>query len=334
MMTNDELDLLASSYLDGEATPDEVALVEADPELRARVEQLRSVRVTAMAAPPGLAQAQLAQAMAAYGPGGGGQADDESTDRGAGETEAVIDLTERRRQREGRMRWLTSAAAVLVVGVGAVTLISRMDDGDDAEMATADVATEATEAAEVSPAAEADTAGADEVATTVQSEMAEETEEAGALADLDGGDGSRAADAAVAEDTVEAADAEEELALDEAGADDAQAPSAERVLRDLPESGFFPDEPVAVYNRLPIGEEMVGDLELPWRDEGAASCLEAFPADDSLFTVDEVEVIAYLPFEVTDGDDAGVYEALYVIANRAEEVVVVLRSGDCTPVSG
>ncbi len=40
-MTDDELDLLASSFLDGEATPDEVALIEGDPALLARVEELR-----------------------------------------------------------------------------------------------------------------------------------------------------------------------------------------------------------------------------------------------------------------------------------------------------
>ena len=38
----DDLTLLASAYLDGEATPDERARVEADPALLAEVERLRS----------------------------------------------------------------------------------------------------------------------------------------------------------------------------------------------------------------------------------------------------------------------------------------------------
>ena len=43
---NDDLTLLASAYLDGEATPDERARVEADPALLGEVERLRAVRVT------------------------------------------------------------------------------------------------------------------------------------------------------------------------------------------------------------------------------------------------------------------------------------------------
>jgi hypothetical protein len=335
MMTDDELDLLASSYLDREATPDEVALVEADPELRARVELLRSVGVTAPATPPGLAQAQLARAMALYRPGS--TPDRGEADEPAPGAEPVIDLTERRRGREeraGRLRWLTSAAAVLVVGVGAVALINQIGGSEDAEMATADTSTEtATEAAEVAPAADADAGAAD----MAQAEMADESaggEVAGDgtaenLADPDGG-GAPAADDAATEGADVAADAEESLALEESEEDAAEL-SAERTLRDLPESGFFPDEPVAEYNRLPTGEEMVGDLELPWRDESTSNCLEGFPSDDSPLAGDEVEVIAYLPFEVTGGD-AGEYEALYVIVDGAEEVVVVLQAGSCAPV--
>ncbi len=339
MMTNDELDLLASGYLDGEATPDEVAQVEADPELRARVELLRSVGVTAPATPPGLAQAQLARAMAVYRPGSTPVGDDRGeTDEPAPGAEPVVDLTERRRVREeraGRLRWLTSAAAVLVVGVGSVALINQIGGSEEAEMATADTSTEtATEAAEAAPSASADADAADMAQTDMAGESAG-GEAAGDgtaenLADPDGG-GAPAADEAVADDADVATDAEESLALEESE-EDAAEPDAERILRDLPESGFFPDEPVAEYNRLPTGEEMVGDLELPWRDEATANCLEDFPSDESLFAGDEVEVIAYLPFEVTGGDDAGLYEALYVIVNGAEEVVVVLQAGSCAPV--
>ena len=41
-MTNDFDDLL-SAYIDGQATPEEVARVEADPELRAQAESLRAL---------------------------------------------------------------------------------------------------------------------------------------------------------------------------------------------------------------------------------------------------------------------------------------------------
>lgn len=43
-MTPQELDELASAYLDGEATPEEAALVESNPHLQALVEELRAVR--------------------------------------------------------------------------------------------------------------------------------------------------------------------------------------------------------------------------------------------------------------------------------------------------
>ena len=43
---NDDLTLLASAYLDGEATPDERARVEADPSLLREVERLRAARAT------------------------------------------------------------------------------------------------------------------------------------------------------------------------------------------------------------------------------------------------------------------------------------------------
>ncbi|MGH9118827.1 MAG: zf-HC2 domain-containing protein, partial [Acidimicrobiales bacterium] len=40
---SDDLDELVSAYLDGEATPEESARVDADPELQARVAGLRAV---------------------------------------------------------------------------------------------------------------------------------------------------------------------------------------------------------------------------------------------------------------------------------------------------
>ena len=43
-LTPQEMDELASAYLDGEATPEEAALVESDPRMQALVEELRAVR--------------------------------------------------------------------------------------------------------------------------------------------------------------------------------------------------------------------------------------------------------------------------------------------------
>ena len=68
-MTEEELDLLASAYLDGEATSEEVATVERDPQLLARVEELRGVgrRLGATVDPPAsLKQRHLSAALAAF----------------------------------------------------------------------------------------------------------------------------------------------------------------------------------------------------------------------------------------------------------------------------
>ena len=69
---NDDLTLLASAYLDGEATPDERARVEADPALLDEVERLRDARATLLDARwferPGddAREAAIAAALAAW----------------------------------------------------------------------------------------------------------------------------------------------------------------------------------------------------------------------------------------------------------------------------
>lgn len=68
-MSDEDLDLMASAYVDGEATPDEVALVERDPVLQARVAEFRALQVPTgdvPAPPPGLANQHLAAAMAEF----------------------------------------------------------------------------------------------------------------------------------------------------------------------------------------------------------------------------------------------------------------------------
>jgi hypothetical protein len=117
----DDRDLLACAYLDGEATPDERAAVEADPELRTRVEQLRSVRAQVAAPPPppaGAAGDAVARALDAVG----------------GD---VVDLDRRRRRR--RSAWLGPAAVAAVVLLVLVALplvlLARNDDADTGDQA-------------------------------------------------------------------------------------------------------------------------------------------------------------------------------------------------------
>jgi len=110
-------DELASAFLDGDVTADERALVEADPALVARVEQLRSVReaLGAPVEPPPSARrdAAISAAVAAAN---------------------VVDLDAARRQR--RVRVASIAAAVVLV-VGAAGFLLRTADSNDTKTTVA-----------------------------------------------------------------------------------------------------------------------------------------------------------------------------------------------------
>ena len=126
-MTDDELDLLASAYLDGEATPEEVALVERDPALQARVEEFRTLGgglADTPAPSPALRQAHLTAALAEFGTlradaptermGTVGPARDGSASDGA-TGDRVVDLRDRASaRRRGPQRslpsWLPAAS--------------------------------------------------------------------------------------------------------------------------------------------------------------------------------------------------------------------------------
>lgn len=331
-MTDEELDLLASSFLDGEATPEEVAMIERDPALLARVEQLRvaqaALRAPVRPASAQLKEDQLATALAAF------DASDRPTtvmavdepaalsteDPDATVAQPVIDLRARRDQRErrqeeaaGRMRWLSAVAGVLVFAAGAVFLIGQVGGGDDGEFAgdvpAAD--TEATESAEAQ-AAPADDATAAEMATAedgeAESDIASEAMDADAEEDFAATAEESAADEATAADSAEAA------AADDAG--------SEPTIRDLAEEGFFGDEPVATYRRMPTSDELLADLDLPWRNPESALCAGRAELPDNAV------VIGYLPIEIptADGETGSpmrVVEALYLTVDREEQVVLV-----------
>jgi hypothetical protein len=145
----DDLILLASAYLDGEATPDERALVEADPSLLQEVERLRTARTALLDAAgferPGDAarEAAIAAALTAWD-----FAALEPTGSTAGSSPAVSSgptVVPFVRRHSFSTRWLTAAAAVAaVVGLGVVVAQFGSGDGND-ESAAFDVATADTE---------------------------------------------------------------------------------------------------------------------------------------------------------------------------------------------
>ena len=137
-MTPQELDELASAYLDGEATAEETALVDSDPGLQARVEELRAVR-DLVAAPVEVPSDEVRDQMIA-----------QALDRRA----PVISLeTARRRLRaippQARVI-LAAAAVVAAIALVGVTIFERQGDefADDDGMASAPVAADAPADAE------------------------------------------------------------------------------------------------------------------------------------------------------------------------------------------
>ena len=338
-MTDEELDLLASSFLDGEATPEEVAMIERDPVLLARIDELRiaqaAVRVPVPAPAAALKEQQLAAALSAFD-----AADRRTTVMAVPEPQAappvsldrdesVIDLRQRRHERDerqavaaGRMRWLSAVAGVVVFLAGAVFLIGQVEGGGDDEFAgepTAD-AVETAEVAEAQAASPADDGAAESAAD---------------LAADSGTDSSADADAAIESESMEA-DAEEEFAVeeseaeaDEEAADDAAADAdsdtaTAPTIRELAEEGFFGDEPVVSFATVPTSDELLAQVDLPWRQPDSAKCAATadLPAGG--------EVIGYLPIEIPGDESTGgggstdrVVEALYLTVGNESQVILV-----------
>ncbi len=124
---SDHHDELVSAYLDGEATPEEVAQVEGDPALLLQVQNFRNVRLTGLGpvVPAGdVKERHLAAALAEF------------------DSIAPVQQISARTRPERRVRWLSSVAAgaLVLAGVG-VALQQRGSGGD----ATDDVASGAAD---------------------------------------------------------------------------------------------------------------------------------------------------------------------------------------------
>ncbi len=312
-MTEEELDLLASAYVDGEATSEEVALVEGDPELLARVAELRAVSEQLAATPTpadALKQQHLAAALAEFSTVMADQQGEatEQTSQNAGSQNTaptsqstVPSLAEKRRDREARKadrsnarsmpQWLSAAAAFILIGGGVVFLAGRTGS-DDSETAADSIA----ESAEDSSDDSADAAGASSSEARVF-----ETEDA-------------MEDEAMEESNAMASDAMEESAMDE---DDSEAaeeaevvPAEGDVAQSSPEpttttraGGLFPDEPVRLYDEVPAIEGLLTDLPAPRVDLLNSRC--GLELDEQL----DLEVVGYLPIEIA-GAPAEVFAVL------------------------
>lgn len=161
-------DELVSAVLDGEATAEEVARVEADPALRARLEELRRLS-TRVATPPPTAPALaaredlIAAALTAAGR-------DERDAPESGHVAEVVDLGARRRVPPP---WVLGVAAAIAVLVLLAVPLALRDDGTKQDTAAAPTTVVETNAAEgggerstddaAAPSAEADVGAGTEV---------------------------------------------------------------------------------------------------------------------------------------------------------------------------
>jgi len=229
---HDDPTLLASLYLDGEATPDERALVETSPEAMLEVERLGELRTVLNATAPeaslSVREGHLAAALDVWERMSDLERSGEVTPSEGLDAAAAAAVTtpisdtrrnrgERRNRRLGGMsvpQWALSAAAALIViaGVGAVVRGVLVDDGTD----TAEVAVEAVPAdpdseVDVLEAAEAEevqggNVGADVVPAESNlsdeaAESGEATAESGGLFEEEGSDA--ATDAPASADEAE-----------------------------------------------------------------------------------------------------------------------------------
>jgi hypothetical protein len=132
-------DELVSAYLDGEATPEEAAVVEGDPALRVRLEQLRGA-AEAVGGPvpppaPSTEDAAIARALAEL----------DETD----ETAPVAPPVPMPHRRPGlRRAWLAPVAAVVLALAVAVPLLAGGDGDRDQTTAASDDSAEHGEASQ------------------------------------------------------------------------------------------------------------------------------------------------------------------------------------------
>jgi hypothetical protein len=179
--TNDHLSLLASAYLDGDATADERARVENDPAALAEVDRLRSVRALLGDVEPqsiSVREAQLATALDIWDrlperERTGARRDatpagiDAAAVAGAASVTAPTALSSRRRNGSTiSTRWLAGAAAalVLVLAGGVALQLSSTDDDQSADEATSAEASSDEQADTFTATERAGDAVADELA--------------------------------------------------------------------------------------------------------------------------------------------------------------------------
>ena len=300
-LTPQEIDELASAYLDGEATPEDAALVESDSRMQALVEELQTVR-DLVAAPVEAPSDEVRDRMIA---------------RALDHRAPVMSLeTARRRLRalppQARVI-LAAAAVVAAIAVVGVTVFQEQGDefaGNDDSASAPAMADAPADAETEAPAPEA--------------ESLETAEESASMEDSDDSGGVFAAEAPAAE----AGDEEMAVQLSEAPVDDGYADDApaedsgepEPVMADEPETLSTSGEAMLVFETatdladyaLLLAEELIDAQDTERLGEAididlmGCPLFHQFPVEgrellarfDALVDEIEVQVSVY----VTEGD--------------------------------
>lgn len=322
-MTND-FDDLVSAYIDGQATPEEVALVEGDPELRYRAETLRAIAAGMADTPPApaaLRTRHLAAALDAFDELSRSRLTSEAEIETVATTEGgpsvpVVDLAGRRRRRRSSSRaaradrsdrraglpnWLGAAAALLLVFGGVGWIISQSDGSDDADTAAVAIA----ESDGSTDSAAADDTAADESTEATQAATTDDAVAAEAELGVD-----EEADSNRAGDT--------DAAADESSAQ--LAPTSTTIS-----GGFFSDEEIeearAFYASVPgpteLDELLAGELFAP----ELSACAAVLDLDDNL------ELVGFAPISI-DGEEA---EVLVLVDSDDGSESVMVVDDTCTP---
>jgi hypothetical protein len=303
-MTNDR-DELVSAYLDGEATPDEVALVESDPVLRAEADALRQLTdqlASELPAPPAALRHQhLDTALAAF---------DELAVAGADSSGPVIELEQRRAQASARSEarahraqlpsWLGAAAAVILVVGGIGVALRAVGGGQD------------DDAALVTAAGDDGDAGADEAA---------ETEAEGLVAEAEASD-EGFAEADEAAERAQLADDADTAAGAPAPEDEAVADEAAEGDGGLGAGGFFGDDERIDQARVELeswpGEDAMTELA------STAERLEPNLASCGPVVVPEprATLVGFVPVRV-----AGVNGEVLVYETEGGPIIITVATG-------
>lgn len=185
-------DELISAYLDGEASPDEAARIERDPQAQARVAELTAVQAAVADPVPTLADAERdrlrADAVAAAAPAA-----------------AVRPISAVRQRRPRAFIPVAAAAGIAAVVLGAMAVLRSTDDGSEDSTAASAPTAAVQSASDDSTGPAAESAAASDMAITSDMAMAEESETA---ADAEDGDSAFGYDMAEAEESETAAEPE------------------------------------------------------------------------------------------------------------------------------